>query len=360
MIDLDWLFREEDEDENGHEDPCWNPEWPYSSCVTTATKPTIKGKGQDLLGLSSLPLEDLSATTLVVGTDKRVYEKRLGLIECLAPARLDKEDPNVYVDKVDWANFPPMTELASLFDRFFSKYDREVLMLIGRKRDLSGWLYHVPKQEGSPGYVKWKWTDEEAGEFQKQARWIGTIHIHPGECCDPSQTDIDDWAEPEKSGLHLVFGRNGSYTINGAIAGKVFPLLRSDINHDLYRTEVEYSVSGSRSLEEVLTIPKPVKVHKTKKTRKGHRARRKATETNKASEHFVKIEDDSDYVEESMDIIRALKVEPDQMEDLRLVSYGGNWYVMTVLQYTRLSAWCNDVCPTPTAKRLRLNVKEGS
>jgi hypothetical protein len=311
----------------------------------------MPGKSQDLLGLDDLNTVNLSTTRLVMGDDRRVYEHRFGLIECLAPAKLDEDESNVYVDKIDWPNFPPMSELAWLFDVFFSKYNREVLMLVGRNRDLTGWTYHVPPQTGTPGGVTWKDTTEEMGKFQEKARWIGTIHIHPGEPCSPSQTDIDDWAEPEKSGLHLVFGRDGSYTINGAIAGKVFQLLDGSIG-DIERVAVVFSRSGNRSLEELLKIPEPTKKLKTKSKRT-----RLTTKTTVA-QTIVDIADtvDSDYVEDSLDILGALKICPEHLKNLRLVYYRNHWYIMTSSQYAGLESWCKDICPTPQAKNLCIRI----
>ncbi|KKK83393.1 hypothetical protein LCGC14_2793830, partial [marine sediment metagenome] len=171
---------------------------PFGFGVVTSK---YKGVGQSLLEVSDLKKVDLSSTSLVLGKDKRVYEERHGLIECLAPARTVGDDPSVYVSDVNWASFPPAGELAWLFHNFFSQYeDREVVMLMGRRRDGNGHSYHVPEQVGTCGGVKWDADNEEMGEFQDRADWIGTIHSHPGSCCGASQTDIDDWANPEKSG----------------------------------------------------------------------------------------------------------------------------------------------------------------
>ncbi|KKN80406.1 hypothetical protein LCGC14_0329990 [marine sediment metagenome] len=318
------------------------------------------GGMQDMLKLDDLVKIDLKTTSLVVGEDKQVYDRRFGLIECLAPAKVGKDSPKVYVDKIDWNSFPPMEELAWLYDNFFSKYDREVVMLVGFHRTSPTWLYYVPLQEGTAGQVTWKASDEEMGEFGDLARWIGTIHVHPSNSCSPSSTDVEDWAEPEKSGLHLIFGRDGSYTINGAIAGKTFQLEEGSLE-EVDRTKVDFVTSGGRSLEDLLTIPKRIVVRKTRsvQVRADLHKRIEGFEELKKAKSVEGKEEGLDFVESTMGIIEAFKVNPQSLGDLRIVFYNDNWYIMTAVQYGQLSAWCDRVCSTPTGSRLRIRPRKG-
>ncbi len=192
---------------------------------------------------------------VLIGEDLRVYRRTLGLVESIAPCepRADTE-PNVFLDKINWEDFPPLGELAFLFDTFFSTYEREVMMLVGRKRDRSGWAYLVNNQEGNVGGV---WWDDEAGieQLAAKARFVGTLHVHPGNACEASCTDISDWKNPEKSGLHLIFGRNGDYKIYAAIGGEVFRVREGNFS-GVERIAVEYETSEDKPLDELLAVRK--------------------------------------------------------------------------------------------------------
>lgn len=318
---------------------------------------------------------------LFVGPDNRAYEERSGLLECLVAAKPVGE-PSVYVDSVQWRSFPPIGELARLFKYFFSEYtDREVVMLVGKYRDTSGWLYYVPEQVGTAGSVKWTADDEEMDEFQKKAKWIGTIHSHPGDCCQPSQTDIDDWAEPEKSGLHVVFGRDGSFTVNGAIAERTFEVSKGSVALVTLSGPVSYRRSKNRTLDNLLKKPKPVVTRTVSRgrinvveasKRPWRNAWQKLQELRKRQGPYpVKTlwdpetglpiwQDDDDgqgdFVEETLDTIGALPLlgEDNGVPVLRIVSHKGQLHALTLHQYAELVEWCKDECPVPKSKRLRL------
>lgn len=325
----------------------------FHSCT-----PKMRGESQELMRVEELDKIDLSETTLVLGTDKRVYEERLGLIECLAPAMVDKVDPSVYVKRIAWDDFPPLGELAWLFDNFFYHYDREVLMLMGRRRDRTGWLYHVPEQTGSCGFVKWEAEDREMELFQEKARWIGTIHIHPGVGCKPSQTDVDDWAEPEKSGLHLVFGRDGSYTISGAISRRTFPLLDGGLD-GVKRVAVEYTTYKGRTLEEVLKEPEPF-VSQFDRASQIVVAERTSAKIIGPKAHTPRTSSgDEDFMEFALGDVGALPVRYYELDSLRVIQHKGKFHILTLVQWVDLAAWCKDACDMPKAKMLRLKPTRG-
>jgi hypothetical protein len=326
--------------------------------------PKSKGIGQALLGADDLAGVD--DRTLQIGRDKRVYGMRHGLIECWAHVEPTSDKPNVYVDRIDWTGFPPEGELAWLFHNFFSKcLDREVVMLTGHKRDGSGHLYCVPEQIGTGGGVEWDTKGKEMDWFQERAHWIGTLHSHPGNCCSPSQTDIDDWANPEKSGLHVIFGRDGSYTVNGAIANRTFTLLQGDLS-GVVCVPTTYLTSGGRSLKELLKKPKPVVIQKlvSRSFISGGRSLIGEPTTPKSwtypherdvSSQPLWWDDEKDYVEESLDAAGALLLgEEDGTPSVHVVRYNRRSYVMRTDQYADLTEWCHNVCPVPTSRVVKL------
>jgi proteasome lid subunit RPN8/RPN11 len=331
-----------------------NDDEPFGYGIGT---PKCAGIGQALIGVKDFA--DADERILQIGPDKRVYGRRHGLIECWAHVKPTTEEPNVYVDRIDWTGCPPEGELAWLFRHFFSQYkDREVVMLVGYRRDGQGHLYHVPEQVGTCGDVKWDADDEEMGRFQDQARWIGTIHSHPGNCAGPSQTDIDDWANPEKSGLHVILGRDGSYTVNGAIAERTFTVFKGDLCGTVSAKTVRYSTSKGRSLTKLLKKPKPTVVKRSVSrgvvTWVGPKKRQRVY--SQPLDGGV----DDDYVEEALGVLGALSLDQDNgLPTMYLVWYNERVYAMTTRQHRELTEWCHDVCPIPRSKKVRLFSSRG-
>jgi proteasome lid subunit RPN8/RPN11 len=334
----------------------WDDDEPFGF---GSTSQDCKGTKQALLTVDDFVGADLMAHNLVVRYDRRVYETRDGLIKCLAPAKLCAGEPDIYVEAIDWLRFPPQDHLAWLFYNFFHKYtDREVVMLVGERLNREGWLYYVPEQVGTSGFVRWTADDEEMNWFQERARWIGTIHIHPGNDCKPSQTDIDDWAEPEKSGMHIVFGRDGSFTVNGAIAERTFELYSNCVRQEQSwsKEQVRYQTSKGRSLEELLKKPKPVVVKPH--VRRGsvvavRRVQKEASSWIEASQWVE--ESKKDFVEESLEMVGALQLDQDNgAAVMRFVEYNGLIYMVSASQWKELTEWCKGVCPMPKSKKIRL------
>lgn len=324
---------------------------------TTMYKPAFRGQLQQALERSELDEIDLDGLGLVIGVDKRLYEPRQGLIDCLAPVVAKGDPGRVYVNEIDWNSFPPRGELAYLFDEFFSKYNREVLMIVGQRRDGQGWLYHIPRQEGSMALVTWSATNGEMDWFSRQARWIGTIHIHPGSSCTPSTTDIDDWAEPEKTGLHVIFGRNGDYTINGAIAGRTFELNKGTLK-DYARTVVEWTTSGRRPLNKLLLRSKPVKVVCSRKdwTHLGNKNPKHMPIQRTPHESANK----EDFVSWMFNQGGMLKIGQEQLGSMRIVFYRDSYYIVTLPQWLNVQARAKGLIEDlPKAKRLSIYPVKG-
>lgn len=195
--------------------------------------------------------------TLYIGQDLRLYRKTTGLTQVIAPCSPVKDtEPEALLDGVRWEDFPPLGELRHLYETFLRQYDREVMFVIGKKWDDSGWFYMVPEQEGTAGSIDWE--DKEGMEelFAAEAQWIGTCHIHPGASCTPSGTDIENWKKPEQSGLHIIFGRRGDFSITGSASGFSMLLLEGHIRHSEV-IEVALRASMDRPLKELLRIPPP-------------------------------------------------------------------------------------------------------
>ncbi len=330
------------------DDKCLVKNYPTIITGSTISTPMIRGKKQERRAVADL--KETTKKDLIIGRDNRVYEPKFGLIKCLAVAPVTKGEPEVYVEEVAWHDFPTKGQMARLYDTFFSKYDREVLMLIGRLRDESGWLYYVPEQEGSSALVKWTVDDEEMDEFYEKARWVGTIHVHPGNCCQPSQTDIDDWAEPEKSGLHLIFGRDGSYTVNGAIAGRTFQVDSGTMDGVTRADKVEYLTSKGRTLEELLLRPAPL-VAKYIGTKAKFPPWTKPSSVVAPKGTMDKVDDFLAFV---LDDVGAVPITHAETQGLKVVWYNGCHHILNPNQWACLKEWHAGVTPVPAFRTLRL------
>lgn len=327
---------------------------------STVFKPLFRGVLQDTLLRPDLDEINLASSDLVLGADKRLYETRRGLIDCLAPVVPKGKPGQVYVNEVDWDSFPPMSQLAYLFDEFFSKYDREVLMIVGKRRDGNGWLFHVPKQTGSAGLVEWSASDGEMAWFSRIARWIGTIHIHPGAWCTPSTTDINDWAEPEKTGLHMIFGRNQDFTINGSIAGRTFELDSGTLN-DITREIVQWTTSGRRPLDELLLVPTPIVISSKKWSKFGSRpigaGFEQSNSTNKPLASHTG--ETSSFVTWMFNQGGMFKVSPEDLGSMKIVPHEGSYYLVTKAKWLEIQSWANNLVDIPVAKNLSIYPVKG-
>jgi proteasome lid subunit RPN8/RPN11 len=329
-------------------------------------KERFDGQVQEFMFTEDLDTIDPVQENLVVGADKVVYEAKDGLIKCLSPVKPSEVDPLVYVEEIDWDSFPPIEELAHLYDEFFDKYPQEVLMVVGRLRDGSGWLYHVPEQEGSGGGVKWDAKDGEMEDFHNKARWVGTIHSHPGFNSSPSGIDVDEWAEPEKSGLHVIFGKGGSFTVSGAISGRTFVLYEDSLDR-VERVPVEFTTSLGRDLDEVLKTPP--QVHHfyeggsclTELVKNVDDADEPVVLTYHSGysreENTDVAEEMMDWTEQSMDAISVSGFTKQELADVKVVRHNGLFYLMSAKKYEKLAYWCDKVCPTPTATSLCIRRK---
>jgi len=193
-----------------------------------------------------------------IGKDGRSYRRTQGLLQIVCPITPDQRmKPELVYCGYDESKLPPWGELKYLFKNFLSKYDREVMYIIGEKRDKSGYVYVVPDQEGTPGSIDWK--DPIAmDKMVKVARWIGTVHVHPGNSASPSSVDLESWEEREQSGLHLIFGRNGDWTLHGSSYGHVVRLDEGKMpKTSSVRVPLE---TYGRELASLLREPKPVHI----------------------------------------------------------------------------------------------------
>lgn len=195
---------------------------------------------------------------VMVGSDLRLYRRANGILSLIVPCEpRDKTKPVVWFGSVDKDKWPPLGQLASLYDNFLSKFKREVMCVIGALHDGSGFRFMIPQQKGDGGSVEWD--DEEGMDwFAEEARFIGTVHIHPGEGCTPSTTDVDDWEEPVKSGVHFVLGREEGYTVSASIAGHVLRCGKGSIK-GVTRLPVDLCLPPDRTMKDSLEIKQPVR-----------------------------------------------------------------------------------------------------
>lgn len=199
-----------------------------------------------------------------VGTDLRLYRTTQGAMSVIT-AVAPKEDtpPKWWLKGVDWADFPPMEELNYLRKTFLAKYPKEVAFIMGRRFEDGQFIYLVPEQEGSTGHVdtegkqKGKWRSQQAIEkFLDEAQFIGTVHTHPGEGAYPSSTDEAWWTNPSMSGLHVIFGRTGKFSITGSAAGHMLVLEQGTLD-GVGETPVELRFADGKPVEELLLDPPP-------------------------------------------------------------------------------------------------------
>lgn len=200
--------------------------------------------------------------TVHIGKDLRLYRKTKGLMAIVAPCEPVKDSkPGVWLEGVEWGEFPPMGQIKYLNRIFLSKYQKEVLVLVGRRWDETGWFFMVPKQRGDAYAISWD--DKEGSQwFLKHGRYIGSVHIHPGSNASPSTVDTTWWATREASGLHMIIGRTGNYTITGSCAGHVIQLAEGNLEEGGDQTVPEEKgflcTSLNRAMSELLLEPLPV------------------------------------------------------------------------------------------------------
>lgn len=194
----------------------------------------------------------------VVGEDLRLYREFEGIggvkgWECASGGK----SFFTYPDKL-----PPLGAMLTIFEHFFKKYDREVMMFWGWDRKSPDEpVFMVPKQVGTAGSVDW---DDEAAmkAFVTRAQYCGTIHVHPGASNAPSFTDYGNWKKD--GGLHFIWGRDGSLNVTASDC-RHYCTWKIDIpEKTAYQKQVKYMLSpsadkdGLRSLLLVPAKPEPV------------------------------------------------------------------------------------------------------
>jgi proteasome lid subunit RPN8/RPN11 len=207
---------------------------------------------------------------VMLGKDLRLYRRTKGLMQIICPVD-PEEDLVLYHDQTLWDEYPGSEYLADLFDKFLSKYKREVMVVVGKRynprKGQSPWLFMVPKQVGTLGSIEWE--DPDGMDwFLEKARFLGTIHIHPGDSCDPSGTDIGHFEEKVNSGLHVIFARTGQFKMFGSANGYVIKVTQGTIE-GIERKECTLVTSCNRPLKKLLLVPPPPKKVKAKKTGRG-------------------------------------------------------------------------------------------
>jgi hypothetical protein len=281
--------------------------------------------------------------TVYIGKDLRLYRKTNGLLSLVAPCEPVKDSKEgMWIDKVDWDEFPPMSQVKYLYTHFFLKYQKEVMVLIGRKWDESGWFFMIPKQRGGPAQIEWE--DKDGTEwFSKFGRYIGSIHIHPGDSAQPSGTDLGWWRNRDASGLHMILGRNGAWTITGSSAGHAVTLLESpNGSFDEVAEEKPLLIASlNRPLEELLLDPTPVTIQ-SYKGRKGKSWTAKNWKHYKNSNRTSYRQEELEFAEdgqwEAISNEGGMFVDREDLDGLRvLIMDDGTYAVVTERQMVRVA-----------------------
>lgn len=223
--------------------------WNGSSYVKN---PPLEGK------LRMLTAEELAEKNLVVGSDHRVYRRTQGSIVADVPAKVyGDENALLYTNKLDRSTLPPLGQIGHLFDAFMAEYDREILVWIGQDRtDPARWHYMVPKQKGTSARVEYDDPDGSvASALAMKARWVGSIHTHPGNSARYSGVDSDNWKQSDCTGFHFIVARDRSYTICAVIGGCTWEIEAGQLPPTAENVACEYDVAHNLPLDQVLLEP---------------------------------------------------------------------------------------------------------
>jgi hypothetical protein len=272
---------------------------------------------------------------MFIGKDLRLYRRTNGLMSLIAPADPVKDSkPGLWIDKVEWGDFPPLGQVKDLQERFFSKFDREVMVLIGKKWDDSGWFFMVPRQVGTACSIEW--ADKEGVQwFLRFGRYIGTIHVHPGGDATPSSVDRAWWAEREASGLHMVLGRTGRYTMSGSCAGYTVELLDGTLDEAPTVIPATLYTSMNRPVKELLLVPPPPQ----KTVWRGHTQGRQRFNFRKYNQerHGKDAGGRGNEYREVITRVGGMLVHPRDIEDMRvLILPDGTHTIVTAHQWMRI------------------------
>lgn len=206
--------------------------------------------------LRFLNAQEIEDRGLWIGEDNRVYRISGGLVKAFLPADTPG-DPFSQFMGIDEDKLIEPERVKFLFDELMNKYTREVwVWWFAHRVQPKTFRVMIPRQRGTMGGVNIEDADTALEQIGPDYRFVGTIHTHPGAWCDPSGTDLATWAKPEFSGLHMILGRNGHYTLNVALRGRHWKYPEGVLPTDSWNTEWE--TQEHKSLDETLLEPKPI------------------------------------------------------------------------------------------------------
>lgn len=191
---------------------------------------------------------------LWIGDDHRVYQITNGLIKAFLPAGTPGE-PFAQFMGIDEDKLLEPQRVRHLFDMVMSKYQRETwLWWFAHRQHPKTFKVMIPRQRGTSASVNIEDADTALEQIGPDYRFVGTIHTHPGAWCDPSGTDLETWAKPEFSGLHMILGRNGHFTLNVALLGRHWKYPEGELPLESWDTPWE--TQDNKPLDETLLEPK--------------------------------------------------------------------------------------------------------
>ena len=169
-------------------------------------------EGADLATFKEVGRIKVGETEYRVGEDLHLYAPFEGIGGVRGLERASKDGGKTLFEKP--TRLPPIEQMLTLYEGFFSKYDREVMVFWGWDRTKPDRpLFMIPKQTGTSGSVEWD--DKRAmAAFVQRVEYAGTIHVHPGMSNTPSWTDYGNWKKD--GGLHFIWARNRTLNVTAS------------------------------------------------------------------------------------------------------------------------------------------------
>lgn len=205
--------------------------------------------------LAVMTQEQVEAEGLCILSDLRVYRRTKGRIVASVPVAPRTSSASGLLHDRDESDLPPLDQIRAMADWMLT-YGRETLVWIGKDRkEPNTWHFMVPDQVGTGASVDYDDPDgSTAATLAAKARWIGSIHSHPGNSSSPSGVDIDNWRKGDCSGFHYIVARDYSYTLCAVVGGCTWTLRTGQLPDEA--ADVGYDTAGGKPLDEILREPK--------------------------------------------------------------------------------------------------------
>jgi hypothetical protein len=220
-----------------------------------------------------------------VGSDGTLFQRTAGAVQALVPMGerfaaewrtavaegkgetavngwMEDAEPDGLLESLDLKFCPPTWALKQLHEDLLRKYDREVGVFNGLKRD-GTFVFVVPEQEGTAGGID---IDDasEALETMREAggRVVGITHCHPGSWT--GRSGIDEGSFERWNGIHPILSEDrATMRLHGSVRGYIWSLEEVSLKgarRPKAMAPVEILRAAGKPLAELLKEPKPVVV----------------------------------------------------------------------------------------------------